>query len=324
MIRLPKLLLGDDLERLVALTVEIEECGEPLIEIDAAELVMAEPVALCLLARSLEVVRRRGQRALVRQLDPRTAAHLQRFDVLAPWLATRPQAASEPQTPIQVAQVANQNEANAVANVLMSALASYVPLDDIAGHLEGDDAQARRYRNVEQPMGYVSTELLDNALIHGRSAGFGHARAWVAAQYYLAGDLLRVAVVDDGCGFLASLRSSASVEPKSDDAAVRAAFRPHVSSKRDVGLFRDAVHQGIGLTVCRDLCARTGGSLDVASGGCWIRDPGMPTERTRLLRPRYQGAALSLTLHRRALTPNLVAVIVERYAPTGDLPVRFI
>src|SRR5262245_35440152 len=128
-------------------------------------------------------------------------------------------------------------------------------MEDLSMLLEEDDVNIRRYRTIDQPVGYVLTELLDNSLNHGRSHGFAHASAWVAAQYYPSGDLVRVCVVDEGCGFLKSLRGSPALKQNSDSGAILAALQAFVSSKRDVGVFRDAVHQGIGLTVCRDLCA---------------------------------------------------------------------
>lgn len=46
---------------------------------------------------------------------------------------------------------------------------------------------------------------LANALSHARLDGRAHCKAFVAAQYYERKDLVRLAVVDDGCGFRATL-----------------------------------------------------------------------------------------------------------------------
>lgn len=327
MIKLPKVLLGDDLPRVLEIVTQIEELDGPENRIDASELITAEPVALCLLARALNRLDRIGMKARIEGVSAAVANYLARMDVIHGWLSKSENADlrfSDPQAPIQARKVSSSSEANAIANVLAQAVAAFVPFEDVALLLDQEDAEIRRYRTIDQPVGYVLAELLDNALNHGRSHGFAHASAWVAAQYYPSGDLLRVCVVDEGCGFLRSLRNSADLKQQSDAGAIHAALQPFVSSKRDVGIFRDAIHQGIGLTVCRDLCNAARGSLDIASGRAWLRNPGLPSQATAVLPTPYQGAVVSLTLHRRALTPGMIASIVEKYDRGDDLPIRFL
>jgi len=181
-----------------------------------------------------------------------------------------------------------------------------------------------RYRVVEQPLEYLLAELLENSLKHGKAAGFGHAEVWLAAQYYRVGDLLRVAVVDDGCGILKSLGSHPSVDPKTHRNAISAAFRPFVSCHKDVGIFSDTTHQGIGLTVCRDLCLRAEGAISAASGTAWLSSPATPSEISRELAPGHQGVVVMMSLHRRSITPGSLGEIIRRYQGSEDLPMRLI
>ncbi len=323
MIRFPRLMLGGNLPQLISISAEIEDTGARLVEINAADLITAEPVALCILAAALARLERRRQRAIVRNVSPRVKEALERMDVLAPWLReAEDNDRGPPQAPIQARRVSSIKEANAIANALARAIASFVPEEDLAALLE-DDPDLRRYRAVEQPVGYVMTELLDNALSHSRAGGFRHSSAWIAAQYYPAGDLMRVCVLDDGCGFLRTLREHPKVVPKTDLVAVEAAFQPFLSCKRDVRVFRDSTHQGIGLTVCRDLCLLAEGSIQAISGRAWVRNPGSGRAVRANLKPGYQGAILNLEFHRRAITPGSVGEILKRYQPDENLPIRF-
>jgi hypothetical protein len=102
------------------------------------------------------------------------------------------------------------------------------------------------------------------------------------------------------------------------------AFQPFFSCQKDVGIFRDATHQGIGLTVCRDLCLRADGHISAASGTAWISGPATPSEISRRLNPGYQGSVVMMTFHRRAITPGSLGEIFRRYQPDENLPIRFI
>jgi hypothetical protein len=113
------------------------------------------------------------------------------------------------------------------------------------------------------------------------------------------------------------------VVPKTDLVAVEAAFQPFFSCKRDVRVFRDSTHQGIGLTVCRDLCLLAEGRIEAASGRAWITNPGCESAVRTALSPGHQGAILNLEFHRRSITPNSIGEILRRYQPDENLPIRF-
>lgn len=323
MIRLPRLMLGSNLPQLLHIVAAVEDDEAPVVAIDATDLVTAEPVALCMLASVLSRRARRGQSAIVHNVNQRVKESLERMDVLAPWLHVAELAErGPPQAPVQARRVSSTRDANAVANALARAIASFVPQEDLAAILH-DDPDLRRYGAVEQPVGYVMSELLDNALNHSRAGGFGHSAAWVAAQYYPSGDLMRVCVLDDGCGFLRTLRDHPKVVPKTDLAAVEIAFEPFLSCKRDVRVFRDSTHQGIGLTVCRDLCLLAEGRVDAVSGRGWVTNPGCDAAVRTHLDTGHQGAILNLEFHRRSITPSSVGEILRRYQPDESLPIRF-
>jgi len=321
-------MLGDNLQQLVGIATAITDDYSAVVECNAERLVTAEPVALCLLAASFARLESRGQRVRIRGLHPEVRQNLERLDVLADWLRENsPQmadiSADAPQSDFRAYRVASGQQAEQIANVLSREIAAFIPSDDFHALVE-EDPTLIRYRVVEQPLHYVITELLDNSLNHGKAGGFGHARAWVAAQYYRVGDLLRVAVVDDGCGFLRALQNHPELASKSHDKAISLAFRPFVSSHKDVGVFSDSSHQGLGLTVCRDLCLRANGNISAASGTSWVTSPAVPSEKSKTLDPGYRGVVVMMDLHRRALTPGSIGEILRRYQPSEDLPMRLI
>jgi hypothetical protein len=68
----------------------------------------------------------------VRNVSPRVKASLERMDVLAPWLQEAKSSEVDPSlAPVQARRVASLKEANAIANTLARAIASFVPEEDL-------------------------------------------------------------------------------------------------------------------------------------------------------------------------------------------------
>jgi hypothetical protein len=182
--------------------------------------------------------------------------------------------------------------------------------------------QSQRYKAVTFPLAYIFSELIDNALRHGRGRGYDQASVWLSAQYHPPRGLIRLAVADDGCGFLKTFQGRDNLRVRSHADAIRAGFRPFTSSKRDVGLFADTQHQGLGLTICRDLAHRSEGSVTVVTGNSWITNPEIEGEQSRVA-PFWQGAALGVELQLLALNTANFFEITSRYNPDPDLPIQF-
>jgi anti-sigma regulatory factor (Ser/Thr protein kinase) len=130
--------------------------------------------------------------------------------------------------------------------------------DEMSGYTESD--------RLAEPIQYALNELLENALTHARRAGYINACVWLSSQYYPSNGLIRVGVVDNGCGFLATLRGHAALHQETHLAAILAALQPRVSCNRDLGLRSDSVNQGVGLTTTRRIAETAGGRLYIASG----------------------------------------------------------
>lgn len=259
-------MLAADLPRVMRRIAAINPYADSIVVIDAEELEFAEPLPLCLLAGQLSNLQRVGGRASIEKLRKPVADRLERMNVLKDWIDARPANRSTTHnfSALQVARAGCIDEANAIANSLAQRIAQFAP----AEFCRQNERMTRD--GIVHPLGYMLTELLENALTHGRGRGFAHASAWIAAQYYSSGDLIRLAIVDNGCGFLKSLQEHIAVDPKNHAVATRAAFMPGVSCNREVGLVRDSLNAGLGLTVSRDIALRSGGAVWAGSGDAWV------------------------------------------------------
>jgi hypothetical protein len=192
-----------------------------------------------------------------------------------------------------------------------------VRLDDIPDEMSGKSEVDR----VEHPLRYVFNELIENALTHGRGKGFNKASAWVAAQYYPSSGKMRLAVVDDGCGFLESLRDHPELPEEAHAAAIEIALKAKVSRNRDVDLMDDSVNQGVGLTVIREIALRADGCLALVSGNAWLADYPRNQREQRTV-PDWQGVGAYVELKRSRLQRiNLVSIMqgLPGYAPVKGL-----
>lgn len=308
-------MLAADMPRVMKLIAAIDPMAETTVVIDAGQLEFAEPLPLCLLAAQLSNLQRLGGRATIERLRRPVAERLERMNVLRDWITSRPPSKSPAHnfSGLQVAQASCIDEANVIANSLAERIAKFAP----AAFCQQNSSMTRD--GIVHPLGYMLTELLENALTHGRGKGFGHASAWIAAQYYPSGDLVRLAIVDNGCGFLKSLHGHSAVQPKNHAAATRAAFIPGVSCNRSVGIMRDSLNAGLGLTVSRDITIRSGGKVWAGSGDMWIAQPGREDDAAKRI-SAWQGSMLNFEIHRAGLISFNFRELFSRYDHPAEVP----
>jgi len=277
-------------------------------------------MALCALVATLARMQHLGREIEVVGLSPQFKRQLEELDILGRSLhVAESERDKRYQGTLHAYRVKSEREGNEIANKIANVIASLTP----SSHLAVSAVEpAQRYRPIAFPLAYIFTELIDNALRHGRGRGYDQASVWLAAQYHPPRGLIRLAVADDGCGFLKTFQGRHDLRVRSHADAIRAGFRPFTSSKRDVGLFADTQHQGLGLTICRDLAARSEGSVTVVTGNSWITNPEIEGEQSRVA-PFWQGAVLSVELRLSALNSVNFVEITSRYNPDPDLPIRF-
>lgn len=190
MIELPRLMIGEGLPRLLELHAQLTDDGAKAIECNASQLMTADPVGICLLAAAFHRLTSRGQRPRIVALRPEVYGYLRSCDVLSRWL-DEPKGAEQNPTrslfldPQVLAQmVSTQTESNRVANALTKAISRFLPDEDAVG-VHSEEAGVARYLRIEQPVSYLMTELLDNALNHARAALAAQARGSLVSTSHL-------------------------------------------------------------------------------------------------------------------------------------------
>lgn len=149
------------------------------------------------------------------------------------------------------------------------------------------------------PLRYSLCELLLNALSHAKREGRGNAAVWVASQYYRTRNEVQLAVVDNGCGILATLKNSAKVVDKTHFGAIPVAFEPFVSCNPKLGMYGDTSNRGVGLTTTERIARAAKGHLILVSGDAGTRG-GRYSFRLRD-GTQWNGVAISMTCRRDAL-----------------------
>jgi len=181
-------------------------------------------------------------------------------------------------------------------------------MSDLSEEEEPDEMTCMTRRDaLEEPLAYIFTELLDNVFQHGGKHGF-EPSAWVCAQYYPTSDRVQFAIVDDGCGFLASLGEHPDLPAKTDAAAIRLALKEKVSGNPTL-LLKGADHsanQGIGLTVVSRIVQMIRGRMWIASGKAALELDGQacPTGG-------WQGSILTAELCRERLMKVRIHQVIE-------------
>ncbi len=257
----PKLLTVDTPDSLVGL------CGAALaadddVLLDARVLRFADPFGLAILGATFYMLQQRGQSARLSGLTEAVNSYLQRMDVFtgvelvdcAPARAIRH---DRRDALVELTRIDQRGDIDRAANQLADALVGKMPdidpsepRDEMTGENTAD--------HISIPISYALTELLNNAMSHARHKRHADARVWVASQYYRSSGRLQLAVVDNGCGMLETLREHAALKGysrKTDHAAILAALHPRVSCNRDLGVFNDTVNQGVGLTTTAKVSA---------------------------------------------------------------------
>lgn len=317
----PELLTVDKPDRLIGL------CGAALavdddVLLDAHALRFADPFGIALLGASFYMLQERGQTVRVSGLTEVISSYLQRMDVFADielvdCAPARGIRRDRRDALVELTRIDKNADIDNIANQLADALVGRMPdidpgepYDEMTGYNTAD--------RLTIPLSYALTELLNNALSHARRQHHDDARVWVASQYYRKDHRIQLAVVDNGCGILETLRYHnvlADNPRKTDHTAILAALHPRVSCNRNLGVFEDSVNQGIGLTVTARVAAQAAGRLVVVSGA-GFHDP---LGRSGRLAPgvRWAGVAIAFECRREALKE---VRFQELLPPVDDVP----
>lgn len=280
------------------------------ITLDCTQVRFATPFGLCLVAATFDWLEEEGKQTTHTVLSASVGSYLARMDCLPaalaePFVGPRNNRAD---ALVEVQVISVRSEADMAAQKLAQAFVGRLPDTNLSAAPD-EMTGLRPGEAEEEALAYIFTELIDNSLTHGRKHGFTNAKVWVAAQYYPSKDHIRLAVVDNGCGLLRSLKDHPRLADKKDAEAIKLALEPKVSGNRDVGLMDDSHNQGVGLSVSSELAIRAGGRVDIISGQGAVKK--LRNALHIWLVPAWHGTAIEMTLFRKQLGGVRVSSLIR-------------
>ncbi|WP_100255252.1 ATP-binding protein [Pseudomonas protegens] len=294
-IHVPKSLSASDPEALFNLCSQITNHQGDVV-LDAQDLVFIDPLGLAALRATLEC-QPDDKCVYIRFLQDRIAWYLVRMDFFEGLNVEginedARNTNGEPFKCVELIRVVDQEQSELIASRLVRAM---------TGQAYDADQENSDFERYIKPIEYALKELLENSLSHAKREGGNGSSVWVACQHFESSDSVRLAIVDNGCGFLATLKNHAALESKTDGSAIQAALIERVSCNRGpmVSYDSDSQNQGVGLTTTARIAASADGHLVIASGTAW-----MHTEANRVYPIHdtpWQGVAIAFVCKREKL-----------------------
>lgn len=312
---------SQDLFRLQAATNGFEGAA---VTLRCVDLRFIDPLGLCVLHHWFKDLEQREIRVNLEELPLDVETWLRRMDLFADLtnLHFEDRTSTNSRNDhrgslIEVRSVHSLRDIDSVANEIALTIIHGVP--DVSWSEDPEGMRASEGEVLSGKISYVFSELLNNSLDHGRTRGYKDACAKVAAQYYPRLGKLKVAIVDNGCGLLETLRGHPRMEGiETDLRSIQTALEPKVSCNRDVGL-RDAVNEGIGLTMSTQMALSANGKIGIFSGvGRLQGAKGEPNFTDPI--EYWQGTAVFLEFDRAELTRQNGAIIAREITGYREVP----
>lgn len=275
-----------------------------VVLVDACHLQFIDPFGIALLGATFHEIHERGHRVQLSGLSQSVAGYLDRMDMFegvelvgcyAPNIHRRDRANDL----VELTRLDNRRQVDDASHRLARALVGRMPgvdqneqPDEMTGYNQAD--------RLAEPIQYALSELLENAMTHARKHGFQNASVWVACQYYPSNNWIRMGIVDNGCGFLATLRNHPSLHHQRHLDALLIALQPRVSCNRDLRANMDSINQGVGLTTTHRIAESAGGGLTIVSGDAVHATRGQSREMADGV--YWQGVAIAMEFKRDRLT----------------------
>lgn len=225
---------------------------------------------------------------------------------------------------VELTCVRDAHEVDQAADALATAIAGTLTPADPNEPIDMETGR-NKFDHYRYPLSYVLRELLLNSLTHARREGNGDAAVWVAAQYFKPNSEVQLAVVDNGCGVLSTLRNSPALKSKTHLAAIHAALQPFVSCNPDIGLPGGTANQGVGLTTTARVANAARGTLVIASGDA-ATSPSSAHKLTNTdLGPAgfWPGVAIQMTCRRSDLPAVNIPSLLPKIDADSDIELRF-
>lgn len=134
--------------------------------------------------------------------------------------------------------------------------------------------------------------------------------------------MVRLGVVDSGCGFLATLSKHRLLRDQTHLNAILLALEPMVSCNRDLLLnSNESVNQGVGLTTTFRIAKQANGRLIIASGDAKHDTRGRSMYLSEGV--YWQGVAIAMECQRTQLPGIKIADLLPRLDAPKDGKLRF-
>lgn len=301
-ITLPRFVTAKHADEVVAICRATREANG-VVEVDASRLMFIDPFGLAMLGATFFTLREGGFEVRVSGLSAEIGGYLRRMDVfegagVVDGVAQPGRRSDRSDALLELTRLERTDNAESVAYRVAKALVGHIPDADPE---ESPDEMIgyNRFDRLVEPLQYALGELLKNALTHARRNGYHNANVWVASQYYPSKGLVRLGVVDNGCGFLGSLRGHPELRKATHLEAILTGLRPRVSCNRELGLDVESENQGVGLTTTQRIAKLAGGELVIVSGDGLYKTKGL----SFAMGPgcNWQGVGIAMECRRNAL-----------------------
>lgn len=291
-----------------------------VVDIYAAHLRFIDPFGMAMLGACFDEAKKQGCVIHVHQLSSDLSGYLQRMDVftgveLVDCGSSNGVRHDRSGALVELTRLCNHAELGNVARRLAVAMIGAAEPGEVPDEMTGFTT----YDRLVDPLQYALNELLENALTHARR-GNKNACVWIASQYYPKKDLIRVGVVDNGCGFLESLRTHVKLLHKRHLEAILLALQPRVSCNRNLGLFGDPVNQGVGLTTTCRIAEHAGGRMILASGNAMHSTSGYSGQGQGVY---WQGVGIAMEVNRSKLADVRIRELLPSLDDIPPVNLRF-
>jgi hypothetical protein len=324
-LKLPAIIGTRRLPDLYALCGEVLRSDDPEIILDASEVGFIDPHGLAVLGALLSPMKER--RIAMPWLSVDHAGYLDRMDFfkhceisdveIPDWKRY-----DHPERLVELTCITDAGETESVANKLADAITGQLTDADPREPWNPDTGK-NQYDRYRHPIWYSLSELLENAVTHARLHGRAKANVWVAAQFYQKNNEVKLSVVDNGCGFLSTLRGHPELKDWTHMAAIRTALKPMVSCNRDSPYDLGHGNQGVGLTTTMKIANAARGRLMIASGNAYVETGKM---KGSLLTNdgQWDGVAIAFSCRRHALPAVNLHNLLPRTEGVDPLTLTFI
>ncbi len=328
MLAFPSFITAKNCEKLLPVLDNVISSDAEAVAVTAKNTKFVDPFSLCLLAACCDKLQQQDRHLKIQDLSPEMQSYWVRMDLFKQCHQEEPdqQRFDQSASLLEIQCLQGRGDVASAADKISHAIAGQTP--DYSEDAKPDEMTGfLPHEKVEDNLRYMFNELLENALTHGHRHGYSDSKVWVACQYYKTRDLIRIGIVDTGCGFRQSLQTHPQM-PQTDEDAIKLALQPYLSCNRDVGLMEDSVNEGIGLTVVQRMVRDAGGTMVLLSGQSIVEIGGDMLPKP-LSGTHWQGVGIAIEVKRSELKERLVRDVIgelsdETSLPQSDIDIQFI